>query len=151
MPRIRTLAPLALVLPLALPLGGCYRYDMRATNTSSQDVRISLVKGKRHREISTVVLEPGSSVSWEGQTQRPLLLRVTNDPNVGARTEVVVPKKVHTEFEVGVEGSEIVVHSDQPLEVREPEAASTAEPESQTDYGDDSGDSGAPEVDLVDD
>jgi hypothetical protein len=124
MHTLRSLAPLALALPLAV--GGCYRYDMRATNASSQDVRISLVKGKRQREISTVVLEPGASVGWSGTSQRPLLLRVSTDPDVGDRTDVVVPRKVHTEFEVLSEGGQLTVASDQPVTLVEP-AQSEAE------------------------
>ncbi len=161
MHSLRSLAPLALALPIAL--GGCYRYDMRATNTSGEDLRVSLVKGKRQREISAVVLEPGASVGWKGQSQRPLVLRVANDPDVGTRTEVLVPRRVHTEFEVGFQGGEITIASDQPVVLREPAPEpvpeSEAQPEEQWDSGyeteptgdADTGDQGGadPAVDLV--
>jgi hypothetical protein len=80
---------------------------MRATNTTSQDVRVSLHKGKRHKEISTVVLAPGTSVGWTGQTQRPVLLRVGSGP--GDTTEVLVPRRVHTDLEVAMDGGGLQV------------------------------------------
>lgn len=110
MPRIRSLAALALALPLALPLaGGCFRYDMRATNTSGQDVRVSLHKGKRHRELSTVVLAPGSSVGWTGQTQRPVLLRVATEPGAAERLEVAVPRRTHTQLDITRQAGQLAV------------------------------------------
>lgn len=159
MPTLRSLAPLALALPLAA--GGCYRYDMRATNASTQDVRISLVKGKRQREISTVVLEPGGSVGWAGQSQRPVVLRVSTDPDVGDRTEVIVPRRVHTEFEVLSDGGRLTVASDQPTTFVEPrpaeEPAATEEQPgameqpARADVAQPEAGDGEPEVDLIED
>lgn len=111
MPTLRKLAPLTLVLPLALgsAMGGCHAYDLRATNTTSQDVRVSLHKGKRHKEISTVVLAPGASVGWTGQTQRPVLLRVGSGPGTGDTTEVRVPRRVHTDLDIAMESGRLQV------------------------------------------
>ncbi|HZW09211.1 MAG TPA: hypothetical protein VFF69_04845 [Phycisphaerales bacterium] len=107
MPMLRPLAPIALLL--AVGLGGCHAYDMRATNTTSQDVRISLHKGKRHKEISTVVLAPGASVGWSGQTQRPVLLRVGSGPGTGDSTEVLVPRRVHTDLDIAMDAGALQV------------------------------------------
>lgn len=96
MPRL-ALAALT-CLALLLPAAGCYRYDARARNLTAQDVRISIHKGTRKREISTAVLGPGASAGWTGSANGPVLMRVAVG---GMAADVDLPRRKHTVVEIG--------------------------------------------------
>lgn len=88
---MRRRVPLAVSIVAACSLfGGCYHYNAMATNTSSQDMGVSLHKGKKRVELSSVVLHPGSSITWEGSTNGPVLVRFAA---LGETVDVRVPRR----------------------------------------------------------
>lgn len=108
MPR---LALHAAALVALAGLSGCYSYDVSATNDSAQDVRISLVKGKRHVHLSDVVLAPGGSAEWSGQTNGPIVVRVAAAPGGPQVSEIVVPRRTLTELDIYSAGGALAVRS----------------------------------------
>ena len=104
MPRL-LLATLA-CSALLLPASGCYRYDARAKNLTSHDVRVSIHKGTRKREVSTAVLASGASVGWNGSFNGPVWVRVQSG---GEMVDVDLPRRAHTMVEVTDGGGELAV------------------------------------------
>ena len=103
-----------------LALSGChgYRFDARATNTTSENVRISIYKGKRHVKISSVIAAPGSVVSWTGQTRKPVIVRVEPAnfaPGAGQVVEVSLPRRIHTDLTITSPDQNLKIISSQPM------------------------------------
>lgn len=134
-PLIAILACLAMLLPAA----GCYRYDARAKNLTSQDVRISIHKGTKHREVSTAVLGPGASVGWTGSFNGPVLMRVALG---GVAADVPLPRRAHTEVEIaGAPGAWTLIKTigDESFSI-DPRAVEADDADDEGDDGDDEAD-----------
>jgi hypothetical protein len=95
-PQPALLAALA-TAALLLPASGCYRYDARANNLTGHEVRVSIHKGTRKREVSTALLGAGGSAGWTGSFNGPVVMRVESE---GMTVDVPLPRRAHTEVEI---------------------------------------------------
>ncbi|MBK7403482.1 MAG: hypothetical protein IPJ41_02320 [Phycisphaerales bacterium] len=99
-------AMIAIPCLAALFASGCYHYDARATNLSGQDVQVSLHKGKKQVELSSVSLPTGRSINWEGTTNGPVLLRFEA---IGQTADVRIPRRKHAELAADTTGGSLTV------------------------------------------
>ncbi|MCC7387457.1 MAG: hypothetical protein IT431_01685 [Phycisphaerales bacterium] len=95
-PQPALLAALA-AAALLLPASGCYRYDARANNLTGHELRVSIHKGSRHREVSTALLGSGASAGWTGSFNGPIVMRVASGAEV---VDVPLPRRSHTVVDV---------------------------------------------------
>lgn len=99
-PQPALLAALA-AAALLLPASGCYRYDARANNLTGHEVRVSIHKGTRQREVSTALVGSGGSVGWTGSFNGPVIMRVESEGEV---FDIGLPRRAHTVVDVASTG-----------------------------------------------
>lgn len=91
---------------LLLPASGCYRYDARANNLTGHEVRVSINKGTRQREVSAAEIENGGSLGWTGSFNGPVVMKVAS----GGETVVVgLPRRAHTVVDVATVDGKLTV------------------------------------------